>query len=112
MRNGLALLLNGVSDMEVVGVAPDGTEAINLVRRILPDVVLMDVSMPGMNGIQVTKILHSELPHIGIIGLSMYETEEQRNIMHAAGAVGYLTKTCPADAIIDAIRCCPPVTQR
>jgi PAS domain S-box-containing protein len=108
MRQGLAGLLQSEPDMEIAGQASDGESAVNLIREIRPDVVLMDISMPGMNGIQVTRIIHSELPDICIIGLSMFREGEQARAMREAGAVGYVTKSGPSSAVIAAIRSCAP----
>jgi CheY-like chemotaxis protein len=104
VRQGLARLLQEASDMEVVGEASDGESAVRLVRELLPDVVLMDISMPGMNGIQATEIIHAELPKVLVIGLSMFEENERAAAMKRAGAVAYVTKSGPADAVITAIR--------
>jgi NarL family two-component system response regulator LiaR len=104
MRQGLAGLLRAEPDMEIVGEASDGGAAVNLVRDIRPDVVLMDVTMPGMDGIQATRIIHQEIPNVKIIGLSMFEEGEQAVAMREAGAVDYLTKCGPSDAVISAIR--------
>ena len=92
--------------MEIVGQATDGESALNLIRGVQPDVVLMDISMPGMNGIQATRIIHSELPEVRIIGLSMFQEEEQAAAMQEAGAVDYVCKCAPSEAIIAAIRAC------
>jgi PAS domain S-box-containing protein len=106
MRQGLAGLLRAEPDMEIVGQASDGESAIHLIREIRPDVVLMDISMPGMNGIQATQIIHSELPEVRIIGLSMFQEGEQARAMREAGAVDYLTKSGPSEAVVAAIRAC------
>jgi PAS domain S-box-containing protein len=106
MRQGLAGLLRAEPDMEIVGQASDGESAIHLIREIRPDVVLMDISMPGMNGIQATQIIHSELPEVRIIGLSMFQEGEQARAMREAGAVDYLTKSGPSEAVVAAIRDC------
>jgi DNA-binding NarL/FixJ family response regulator len=106
MRQGLARLLRAEPDMEIAGEASDGESAIGLVRELRPDVVLMDVSMPGMDGIQATRIIHSELPWIGIIGLSMFQEGEQAAAMRKVGAVDYVTKSGPSEAVIAAIRAC------
>ncbi len=106
MRQGLAGLLQAEPDMEIVGQASNGESAVNLIRDIKPDAVLMDISMPGMNGVQATRIIHSEFPEIRIIGLSMFQEGEQARAMREAGAVGYVTKSGPSEAVIAAIRSC------
>jgi CheY-like chemotaxis protein len=106
MRQGLAGLLRGEPDFEISGEASDGTSAVNLARELRPDVILMDINMPGMDGIKATRIIYRELPGIHIIGLSMFQEGEQEHAMREAGAVGYLTKSGPSDAVIEAIRHC------
>jgi len=106
MRQGLAGLLRSEPDLEIVGEASDGESAIHLTRALKPDVVLMDISMPGMNGIQATQIIHAEQPGIRVIGLSMFEEGEQAAAMREAGAVEYVTKSGPSEAVIAAIRAC------
>ena len=106
MRQGLAGLLGLEKDIEVIAEAQDGETAIRLARELRPDVVLMDVSMPGMDGIQTTRIIHSELPDIHVIGLSMFHQGEQAAAMREAGAVNYLPKSGPPNAVADAIRAC------
>lgn len=76
MRQGLSTMLGLQSDIEMVGEAPDGEQAVQLAREIVPDVILMDVSMPNMNGMEATRIIHSEFPHIRIVGLSMYDADD------------------------------------
>jgi len=104
MRQGLSGLLCCEADFEIAGEASDGESAIRLVREIRPNVVLMDISMPGMDGIEATRIIHEELPEVRIIGLSMFHEGEQRAAMREAGAVDYVTKSDAADALIAAIR--------
>lgn len=106
MRQGLAGLLRLESDFEIVGEASDGVAAIELVRELRPDVILMDVNMPGMDGIEATRIIHQELPGIRVIGLSMFPANEQAVPMREAGAVDYVTKSGPSGTVIDAIRKC------
>ena len=106
VRQGLAGLLRVTPDFEVVGEASDGEGAVSLARQIRPDVVLMDISMPGMDGIQATRIIHAEMPEVRVIGLSMFEEGEQAAAMRQAGAHGYQTKSGPSDALIAAIRSC------
>jgi PAS domain S-box-containing protein len=104
VRQGLAGLLRSESDITVVGEASDGESAIDIVRRTRPDVVLMDISMPGMDGIEATRIIHRELGNVSIIGLSMFREDERTAAMREAGAVGYLTKSAPSEAVIETIR--------
>jgi PAS domain S-box-containing protein len=106
MRQGLAGLLRMEPDFEIAGEASDGESAVGLIREIRPDVVLMDISMPGMDGIQATRIIHEELPEIRVIGLSMFQEGAQQAAMRDAGAVGYLTKSGPSEALIETIRTC------
>jgi PAS domain S-box-containing protein len=98
MREGLARLLDQEPDFEVVGQANDGQEAIELTGILLPDVILMDINMPRMNGIDATRVIHQQHPGIRIIGLSFYQEEERAKGMLDSGAILYLTKDCaPAD---------------
>jgi len=104
MRQGLAHLLKSQPDMDVVGEASDGQVAIAMARQYLPDVIVMDMSMPVMSGPEATSIIHAEMPDVQVIGLSMFAEEEQAEIMRRAGAVRYLTKTGPSNILISAIR--------
>ncbi len=104
MRQGLASMLRAEPDLEIVGEASDGETAVEMVRLLRPDVVTMDVSMPGMDGIEATRIIHSDLPGVRVIGLSMFEEAERSRAMREAGAVAYLTKSGPGQALVAAIR--------
>lgn len=109
VRQGLAGLISGAPDIELVGEASDGESAVELVRTVRPDVVLMDVSMPRMNGIEATRIIHREMPEVRIMGLSMFEEGEQASAMREAGASSYLVKSAPAEMVIEGIRKLSPV---
>jgi PAS domain S-box-containing protein len=102
-RDGMARLLNKEPNIKVVGQAADGRTAVELARKLTPHVILMDVSMPEIDGVEATRIIHQQAPHIRIIGLSMYEDEERAQVMYDAGAVGYKSKTCPAAELIAAV---------
>ncbi len=106
VRQGLMRLLGAEPDIEVVGEAADGKQAIDLARELLPDVVLMDISMPGMNGVEATKALCAEWPGVQVIGLSTYTREEQAKPLFKAGAVGYVNKADPPERLLAAIRDC------
>jgi two-component system response regulator DegU len=103
-RDGIARLLAKEVDIAVVGQARNGNEAIDLSRQLNPHVILMDISMPGINGIEATRVIHAQAPGIRIIGLSMYEDEERAEVMRQAGAVGYKSKTCPVSELVAAVR--------
>jgi DNA-binding NarL/FixJ family response regulator len=104
VREGLAGLLATERDVEIVGHAADGCEAVQLAAALRPDVVLMDMSMPGLDGIEATRAIHQDLPNIRIIGLSMFGDRHHIRAMHDAGAVGYLTKSAPTADLIAAVR--------
>jgi CheY-like chemotaxis protein/two-component sensor histidine kinase len=104
VRQGIANLLADEPDIEVVGQAADGQEAAQMALKLLPDVILMDVSMPKLNGVEATRAICNDLPEVRIIGLSMFEGAERAQAMRDAGAVNYLSKSGPADVLINAIR--------
>ncbi|HHX64080.1 MAG TPA: response regulator [Chloroflexi bacterium] len=106
MREGLVGLLQHVLDVKVVGEASDGEMAVDLARRLKPDIILMDVSMPKLGGIEATRRIISEMPDIRVIGLSMHESSAVAGAMREAGATAYVTKGGPSDALINAIRNC------
>jgi DNA-binding NarL/FixJ family response regulator len=93
-------------DIEIAGEAADGKKAVALTRTLQPDVVLMDVSMPDMDGIQATRAIHAEWPQVCIIGLSIHEEDAQAEAMRAAGAMAYLTKTAFHQQLLTVMRGC------
>jgi PAS domain S-box-containing protein len=103
VREGLASLLRAQPDIEVVGEAGEGQMAIELTRRLRPNVVIMDVTMPRLNGIAATRRIVSEFPHVRVIGLSMHEEADLGVAMRQAGAVAYLSKDGPFDLLISTI---------
>lgn len=108
LRKGLADLLTGHPELSLVGEAQDGLEAVEMALRLRPDVVLMDITMPRVDGIQATRHIKSAAPEIPVIGLSMHETDDMVCAMRGAGASNYLSKTAPVEELIAAIlRACP-----
>ena len=87
-----------------MGEASDGKEAVDLARQIVPDVILMDIDMPNMGGVEATRIIHSEFPHIRIVGLSMYDDDGQAATMIDAGASAYRSKSVKTARLLAAIR--------
>ena len=104
MREGLSRMLNLQSDIEVVGEASDGEDAVLLARELVPDVILMDVSMPKMDGVEATRVIHTEFSQIRIIGLSVFDKDDLAASMIAAGASDYCTKAGDTDTLLSAIR--------
>lgn len=104
VRSGLRLLLDAQEDIEVVGEAGSGEEAIKTARSTEPDVVLMDVVMPGMNGLEATKALHRVLPDIKVLVLSMQDDPQYVHEAFSAGASGYVLKEAADKEVVAAIR--------
>ncbi|TXD52651.1 MULTISPECIES: response regulator [unclassified Polaribacter] len=100
---GLRNIIEQKSNMRIVGEASDGREAIKMCAKLLPNVVVMDVAMPGLNGIESAKQIHKNNPEIRIIGLSMHSGKQFIQGMFKAGAFGYLLKDGDADELITAI---------
>lgn len=104
VRTGIRRILEDVGDMLVVGEAADGEEALKTVRKAAPDVVLMDVNMPGIGGIEATRRMVRLLPGVKVIALTVLDDDPFPAHLNEAGAVGYLTKGCPAKEMIEAVR--------
>jgi two-component system response regulator NreC len=103
-RQGLRSLLEKQKDMEVVAEAEDGREAIRLAAEMAPDVVIMDITMPDLNGVEATKQILAKSPDIKIIGLSMHSDTVFVTEMLKSGAAGYLIKDCAFEELVRAIR--------
>ncbi|HEU4772547.1 MAG TPA: response regulator transcription factor, partial [Candidatus Udaeobacter sp.] len=104
VREGLSAILKSKDNIQVLGEAQDGQEAVEKARSLLPDVILMDVSMPKMTGVEATRIIKREFPHIGIIALTMYEEQQYIFDLVRGGATGYLLKDSDSDQIVKAIQ--------
>ena len=103
VRQGLVLLLDGLGDIEVAGSAADGAEALALVAEHKPDAILLDLHMPGMDGIAVTRTLRSEHPEVAIVVLTTYADDESVLEALRAGARSYLTKDADRSEIAQAL---------
>ena len=104
VRNGLATILRAYDDLELVGEAGNGLEAINLCRQKKPAVILMDLMMPEMDGITATRAILQDSPEIKIIAMTSFEEEALVQGVLAAGAISYLLKNVTADELATAIR--------
>ena len=102
-RNGLKDLLSEIKDIEVVGEASDGKDFLKKIKSNFPDIVLMDIKMPNMNGIEATKKAKELYPEIKILGLSMYDDYEYLDELIDAGAVGYMLKNIGKNELENAI---------
>jgi DNA-binding NarL/FixJ family response regulator len=104
VRAGLRLIIDGQTDMAVVGEAADGTVALSNARALQPDIVVMDVSMPGMNGLEATRILHEAQPHTRIVTLTRHREPGYLELLLRAGASGYILKQSRPSELLAAIR--------
>jgi DNA-binding NarL/FixJ family response regulator len=104
LRSGLRAALEKYQNMKVIGEASDGRSAVKLLQKIKPDVVIMDVTMPGLNGIEATRQVIAQSPNTKVIALSMHSDENFVAGMFEAGASGYLLKDCSLDEMETAIR--------
>ncbi|MBI5493182.1 MAG: response regulator transcription factor [Deltaproteobacteria bacterium] len=104
VREGLSSVLRSKDYIEVVGMAADGKEAVKKARELTPDVVLMDISMPNMNGVEATRRIKKENPQIRVVVLTMYADDEYIFDLVSAGAAGYLLKDADSAQIAKAIR--------
>lgn len=103
VRQGLEVILSTASSIEVVGAAVDGAEAFDLVPELRPDVVLMDLKMPGMNGIVATQRICDAFPDVKVLVLTTYDADEWVFDAIRSGASGYLLKDTPREELIQAI---------
>lgn len=103
IRKGLLRLINSQPNLQVVGEAENGREAIELVRQLKPDVVVMDVSMPEMDGIEATRHIRAEWPDIRVVGLSMYEDYLVNESMREVGAASVISKASSLPDLLRAI---------
>jgi two-component system, NarL family, response regulator NreC len=103
VRAGLRMLLSADPDMDIVGEAGDGSQALRMTRELNPDVVLMDISMPDMNGIEATRRIKAMYPGVAVLALTMHEDDQYFFEMLAAGASGYVPKRAAPNDLVSAI---------
>ena len=104
LRQGTAELLRKEADIEVVGEADDGQQAIDLAMRLRPDIIVMDVRMPVLSGIEATRRIREAMPKVQVLVLTAYDDDQYIFSLLQAGASGYLLKTAPMNELVKAIR--------
>jgi DNA-binding NarL/FixJ family response regulator len=104
VRHGLSRSFQQETDIEVIGQAKNGLSTIELARELSPDIVVMDISMPDLNGVEATRQILKESPRVKVIGLSMHSSNKYVRAMFKAGASGYLLKDCPFEELLEAIK--------
>ncbi|MGQ9629528.1 MAG: response regulator transcription factor [bacterium] len=104
VRKGICAILNSQGNMEVIGEAGNGREAVEMAQKLLPDVVVMDIVMPRLNGLEATRQIKKQNPNIGVLVLTAHEGEEHIFQALRAGATGYLLKRSDVDELLLAIR--------
>src|SRR3954465_11771478 len=104
VRQGLRALLDAEEDIEIIGEAENGRQALQLVKKLLPDVVVMDIAMPVLNGVEATRQITRYVPNVKVLVLSTYSNDEYVEQLTEAGAAGYLVKQTAANDLLKAIR--------
>jgi len=104
LRDGTRQILEAHPDLQVVGEAASGEVALALVNKLHPDVVLMDIALPDVNGIEVTRTLTRDHPDVRVLMVSAYDEDEYIRSALEAGAAGYLSKTAPGEELVQAVR--------
>lgn len=104
LRHGLSKSFEQEDGIDVVGQATNGHSTVDLVRELSPDVVIMDIGMPDLNGIEATRIIKKDYPEVQVVGLSMHSGDKYVREMFRAGASGYLLKNCPFEELVKAVK--------
>src|SRR5258706_6698810 len=104
IREAIGMLVRGAPDFELVGEAADGKECLTRVRQLMPDILVLDIAMPGMNGEQVACVLHEQYPELKIVALSGYTERQFVRALIKAGVSGYVVKSASGRELIKALR--------
>ncbi len=104
IAEGLKAILTTVDDIDVIGTASNGKMAVEIAASLQPDVILMDLKMPVMNGLQAIRLIHAQFPEIIVLALTTYDFDEWVNDAIRCGAAGYLLKDSPRDVLVAAIQ--------
>ncbi|MDQ7858408.1 MAG: response regulator transcription factor [Armatimonadota bacterium] len=104
VREGVRMILSAHPDIQVVGEAGGGEDAVAMAQSLHPDVVIMDISMPGMNGIEATQRIRQRAPEVNVVALTMHEDDHYVFQLLRAGAAGYVLKRAAATDLVDAVR--------
>ena len=104
VRDGICALLALTGDIEAIGIAANGREALDVVRELMPDVVLMDIAMPIMDGLEATRRIHKEFPKVKILALTQYDERAYVFPVIEAGASGFISKTAASSELVAGIR--------
>ncbi|PIV24424.1 MAG: DNA-binding response regulator [Deltaproteobacteria bacterium CG03_land_8_20_14_0_80_45_14] len=104
VRDGICALLRLAGDIEVVGEAANGREALEMVRKLMPDVMLIDIAMPNMNGLEATRHIRKEFPRVKVLVLTQYDDKEHVFWAIEAGAIGFISKTAASSELVSGIR--------
>ena len=104
VRDGICALLALTGDIEAIGIAANGREALDMVRELMPDVVLMDIAMPIMDGLEATRRIHKEFPKVKILALTQYDERAYVFPAIEAGASGFISKTAASSELVAGIR--------
>jgi len=104
VRDGICALLRLAGDIEVVGEAANGREALEMVRKLMPDVMLIDIAMPNMNGLEATRHIRKEFPRVRVLVLTQYDDKEHVFWAIEAGAIGFISKTAASSELVSGIR--------
>jgi len=104
LRHGLSRSFEQEEDIKIIGHAKDGLSTIDMVRELSPDIVVMDIGMPDLNGIEATRIIKKDYPDVKVVALSMHSSDKYIREMFRAGASAYLLKNCPFEELLEAVR--------